>query len=305
MNQTEDFRRSLKLVSQGLENDPGPHLSEEELIAYHQGRVDERARDRTQSHLVQCHECLVVFKSVNDFFEPIREDEEQPGKSEIEREWEIFRRRVGAEKPPDAGAPSARRAGVSFRPRAAFALAAGLILALGLMGFWALRLRQENRQLVAEQSGSAERLKQLEEENRRLQEDVGAARQNYESQLAKLRQPRLNAPIFDLFPQEFIQRSGAGTELNRITLPATTKEFILILNGDGQPDYPNYDVEFVDAQRQPVWRGEGLRRDGHGNFVITLDRTFLRPGEFRLKLYGRKDSRSRQIAEYPVWFKSS
>jgi hypothetical protein len=126
-------------------------------------------------------------------------------------------------------------------------------------------------------------------------------RQHYESQLAQLRQPQLNIPIYDIFSQESIRRSGDQSEVNRVAIPQTTKYFTLILNGEGQLTYPDYVIEIMDRKGQLVWRGEGLRRDSHGNVVMTLDKTFLGEGQYRLQLYGQRGGRTRRIAEYIVF----
>jgi hypothetical protein len=295
----------LRAASCELEDNPGRHLGEEELIAYQQGRLDADEREKSQSHLVRCSVCRDAFRDLTDFFEPAREGEEVISEAEIRREWKALRRRIWPEEKPADRASGLGLAGLLRWPRTAFALAAALVLAITMTGAWALWLRQEKqqlaRQLQTEQSAWAERLKQLEQENRGLQEQVGAAKQNYEAQLAELRRPLLNAPIYDVYSQQSIQRSGGDSKGNPVKVPQKARRFTLILNGEGQSQYPDYVIEIIDPKGQSVLKEGGLIRDSLGNFSIELDRASMSAGKYRLKLYGQTDKRSQEMAEYVVW----
>jgi len=75
MDTREEFQRYMTAIS-GEEDRLSRHLSEDELIEYQQGRLEDLERDTIQSHLVQCDACIAVLKQVSDFFEPAREGEE-------------------------------------------------------------------------------------------------------------------------------------------------------------------------------------------------------------------------------------
>ena len=161
--------------------------------------------------------------------------------------------------------------------------------------------RQNYESQLAEQRNSEqEKLRRLEEENRRLREQAGTAQRNYESQLAELQGPQLNAQVYDILPQELIVRSGDESGANQITLPPGRQKFTLILNGAGLKAYPNYSIEIINQRGRTIWRGKGLKRGKDGNFVMTLDRTFLNKGEYRLKLYGQTDGGAQSAAEYRI-----
>jgi hypothetical protein len=303
MDTKEVFQEYMKAVNGEFDHDLGCHPNEQELIDYQRGRLDEGEREKIQSHLVQCDDCLAAFKDVSDFFDPPRAGEETIGQVDVKDEWKTFQRRVLTEEFLAAPAPAPRRTGYSLSGRAMFALAAGVILVIGSTVGWAFWLRQKNQQLAkqlqSEQTVWAAQVKELERENRRLQEQATTL-QEIESQLAELRQPQLNVPIYDIFPRDLTQRSTEEIPVNRIQVPSTAKSFALILNGQGQPTFPDYLIEIVDRSDQLTWYGEGLGRDAHGNFVITLNRTFLREEQYRLRLYGRRNERSQRIAEYVV-----
>lgn len=239
-----------------------------------------------------------------------------------------------------AGAVAPRPSAPRLRKGLPLALAAGLAVAAALPLAWAVWSRQDRadavRRLQLEQEEMARRLKQLEEENLRLREQaresrppeeslgrppedslgreaaeseqenqrlrkqLGAAERRHQTELAELRRPQLNAPLYDVLPQEMTVRSAEGEEVTRIVLSPRERSFTLILNGGGLPPYPKYDMEIRGRGGKSVWRGTGLRQDGGGNFVLTLDRGFLRDGRYSLKLFGRSAEGTKAVAEYNI-----
>lgn len=302
-----EFRRYLEALDGEWEDRLGRHLEEDELIAYVRGQLETADVERMQSHLLCCAACAATLKDVADFFEPRREGEESLSQRAIHREWETFWRRVQAEE----GVVTPKGIPRWFVPRAVFALAASLLVAVGLVGFWSWHLRQESQELARQLQAERDRRADLEQENRRLQEQARALARTYESQiarleshLAELREPQPNIPVYDLFSREFFVRSGSADVANRIVIPATTRSFSLVLTAENQPEYPSYTIELVDREERLRWRAVGLRRDRHGNFTLTLNRAFLSPGEYRLLLYGQQDGRLRRIAEYVLSLRS-
>jgi hypothetical protein len=245
-----------------------------------------------------------MFKGVMTFFGPAGEAAEPIGEAALDRKWEALWPRVAGKDQPPTLAHDVKPTGFWFHPRALFALAASLVVALGVMSFWALRLRNETRelarQLQAVQTTSTDQMKALEQERQRLQQQASAMQHNYESQLAQLRLPSVNAPIYDLMPRGSVPRSGGENETHRIQVPATVRNVVMILHRDDDRIYPSYAVEIVNPQGQLQWRGEGLQPTSDGGFVITFDRTFLSSGTHRLNLYGQSGGRARKIAEYVV-----
>lgn len=337
MDGRDEARVYMNAIIPELEDDAGSHPSVDALTAYHQGRLTGSARAVVRDHLVTCDECLALFKDANDFFSPPPAGDEGVSEIEIHREWRALWRQINAEG--EAATPAGIVAARALRPRSrkvwALALAAGLSVAVTLPLVWIALSRQDGpdslsmvRQLELEQREMAERLKQLEEQNRqlreqaregrpaddsraselaeseqenqRLREQLEALRQRREAELAELRRPQLNAPLYDILPQEMTVRSGAGREVTRIELPPGKRSFTLILSGGGLPPYPKYDIEIRGRGGKRVWRGMGLRREDGGNFVLTLDRSFLREGQYSLKLFGRSSEGTKEVAEYNI-----
>jgi hypothetical protein len=308
LHQQENFSLAMKEDIEDFKYDPPGHLSEEALVNYQCGRLDEVELEKVQFHLLQCDRCLAVFNDVKDFFEPRREDEEAINRGRIEREWLAFRDRVDVKEEAESRAPGRHRRRFWSSPALTLALAASLLILLGLTTVWMMNLRKQNRvlagQLEAEQKSWADRVKELEEENRILQEQVGTAerntppRQNPEAQRADLRQPALNVPIYDLYSLQSVRRSADPEQVNRIKIPSAASSLVLILNGESQSNDSDYAIEIANPTGKVIWRGRGLKRNGYGNFTLTLERTFLSRGTYRLKLYGQGGQPPHLVAEY-------
>jgi hypothetical protein len=322
MDPKEEFRVYMKAVSRGLEDDSSLHISEEALIAYQQDRLGGPERNRVQHHFTKCSTCFDRFKDVSDFFQPARREEESLSEATIAREWETFRRQILMQE--QQSAVDVRRSKFRtpfFAPRA-LALAATLLIILTAgWGFWLANQRaQLARQLETEQALWAEKRAELDRENRRLQEENKEAGQNevrlkqlekdhqelqrqaalYESEIAALKQPELNSPIYDIYEQGSAQRSTSDEPDNSVVISRNSKAVTLILNGADQPEHGVYVIEMLNQNGRLRWRREGLRRDNLGNFVVTLNRASLGQGRVLLKIYGRSGKRSELIAQYSL-----
>lgn len=311
----------LKEVLHELEGPVGPHLQDEELIAYLREPLDAEDRERIEKHLVYCAACREEFLSVRAFFEPAEAEEPTVSPQEIARGWHEFWQRVAGLGAAEAAQPTPGKfrflgrglPGLGKFSWLEFALAAGLLVAVGVAGLWTVRLERQQQHLVSSLQQEQQRTRALEQENERLKEQLERQREEqeralqrldeswrarHETEIARLREPDLNLPLYDLFSQEALVRAGRTDAINRITIPPTARRFGVILNGEGQPDYPHYELEIVDRRGHVVWKGRGLRRDRYGNFVLALDRTFLKPGEYRLHLFGRQQGQRSRIAQY-------
>jgi hypothetical protein len=187
------------------------------------------------------------------------------------------------------------------------ALAASLLVAVMVIGLWALSLRRENQLLAertAEQSRASDLAKaknhdletsgtelqqqkqSLEEENRRLKEQLATAERQREIELAQLRQPDINVPVRNVYPVGDAQRSTGTSEVNRVRVPRGTRAFVLIL-GNYKPGYSEYRLEIKDASGRAGARREGLKPDQTGDLSVMLNRTVLGAGKYTLNLFGQ------------------
>jgi hypothetical protein len=296
------------ILDQDYRYDSTHHPSHEQLIGYFDGKLSQAAHESLQAHLVDCNHCLEVFQDVRDFFEIHGEDDEVITEGRFSA-WTALWRRICEE-----ANEKVHRADLvpKWRMNAltTIAIAAMLLVAVGL-GIWVLRqrsqeqnltaqlarIRQENAELQANQQNLAARTKELEEQNLQLQERARAA-QSGTPESNTVSKPELNPPIYDLYPRNFTQRSGAQNEVNRIKVPASANSIILILNGEGLAGASNYGVEIVNEQGKSIWRARGLIKGQLGNLTLKIDRSFIGPGAYRLNLYGPGGWTSRALAEY-------
>ena len=135
----------------------------------------------------------------------------------------------------------------------------------------------------------------LQQEIRRLKEQVAAAEQQRGSQLAQVRQPDTNLPAINIYPVGDAQRSSGTSEVNHVRLPAETRSFVLLLS-DIQPGRANYQLEIINSSGRTVRRLRGLKRDRNGEIGLTLNRSLLTENKYTLKLLGQ----GKLIAEYVV-----
>jgi hypothetical protein len=274
----EQFRAHLKAAAAGLEASGRACPASSDLVAHYRGELDPALREQIESHLMTCPACREKLRDVSEFFDAPRPDEQAIPPADLQREWGALWSRIEASTPPAEKHP------IPFRrpaPRWMLALAACLIVGLSTTTIWSL-LRQQQ-------------LGQLEAENRRLRQQSETDRQ----QVAQLQAPRLNTSIHDVFSGESLARSSRSGAINRVAVSDGTP-FTLLLSGEGVRNFPDYAIEILDSQNRSVWRAQGLKRGTLGNFVITLNGSFLVPGEYRFRLFGKTDTGDQPITEYRV-----
>lgn len=127
----------------------------------------------------------------------------------------------------------------------------------------------------------------------RLKEEIATLRQSARD----LAQPQLEVPIIDLDPSPV--RGGSSGPTATIDIPPTAKSFTVILNFSGE-SYPTHEVEILEARGRRVWRGQVRGKGGSRSINLTLSRSSIADGGYRIKLYGLKDGGREQVAEYPL-----
>ncbi|MGH9762086.1 MAG: hypothetical protein ACREAC_14765, partial [Blastocatellia bacterium] len=216
-------------------------------------------------------------------------------------------------------------------------LAAGLVLALGLGIIWTAQLRNRQResarQFQSERNTLLAQLNQAEKENGRLRDQAEATKKEYEGKLEGSRKasggqtgqpgsgagsnlvsgngasgltaaaPELNVLMFDVFPERAVQRAGgAGESLgdwNDIRIPSRAASFVLLLNANGLAADRSYRVDIVNQSNRVIWRGNGLKEDGNGNFRMLLSTSVTVPGTYRLRLY-EQSGPGKPVADYKI-----
>ncbi len=268
---------------------------------YVRGKLTAAERRAFQEHLFECDECAHEAEVTSRFVAGVRDAA-----------------RTGLLTAHDQPVGAWFNRGWAFR-WAAPVLAASLLSAIALIGWWALSLRRQNQLLTqhtAEQNRAVEQLRlsetkirelenrgiaaqaekeSLQQEIQRLKEQVAAAEQQRGSQLAQVRPPDTNLPAINIYPVGDAQRSGGTSEVNQVRLASGTRRFVLLLS-DIEPGRANYQVEILSSSGRMVRRMTGLKPDRNGEISVTLDRSLLTENKYTLKLLGQ----GKVIAEYVV-----
>jgi hypothetical protein len=261
------------------------HPGTEELRAYVEQSLGSATREGIDRHLRECSRCAEAMNEVRDFFERPREGERELSEVEVASAWKSMRRRL----------PSQKAASRWAIPPSALALAASVLAALGL-GVATLRLERQNGDLESRLRASESRVQELETENERIEESST----DLEAELLERNAPDANVLLVDLFSTDWVQRSGGGNPFTDLVLPAGARNVVLILAGEGRSRTGEHVLEIVDRDGRTIWRGEGLRPDPQGNFVLTLGRSFLSDGDYRLVLSENRNGTLARVAEYAV-----
>lgn len=212
----------------------------------------------------------------------------------------------------------------------ALLLALNLALGAALISLYEKTRRltaQLNRQLAEQNRAAATSppvatQRQLEENNRRAEPEEPGRRAEvpvqhatpeesprrsapYEKQIAKLRQtvnkisqPQINVPIVDLDPQGSTRGQSGGA--TAIEVPSSTNLFTLVLNLSGHPAHTGYALEIVNQHDKTVWRGRGLQKSPYDTFTVALPRRLFPSGQYRIRLYGLRDSQRELVEDYAV-----
>ncbi|HKV37886.1 MAG TPA: hypothetical protein VJX67_01645, partial [Blastocatellia bacterium] len=307
MNGEESLRRYLSRSALEQSDPQGQHLAEDQMIKFYRGgKLPPGDQSTLRAHLTECAQCIELFKDVRDFFEPPRHEEKDTPVFEAARTWRGLESRLGLDhkRVVDVGTRVGRS---RFVPIFTSALAASLILVTALGAIWIVRLKNHEREMTgqfqAEERSYAGRLSAAERAQAVASEQAEATRQEYEEKLKQEKQhaqseqgtaraggripPLLNVPIFDVFPEESVERSGSGSVPKATQITAAAESFVLILNGGAQSEYPSYRIEIVDHLDKIIWRASGVKRDRMGNFSLLLSKSVTPPGSYAIRLYGR------------------
>lgn len=269
MNQQRPDLRSDLAALAGAEGAAHPPV--ERLIGYAEDRLPTAEAEALREHLAACPRCARTVLGLAG--EPAEAEAVELSADEMSEQWERLRRRVLADRPELAPAPSPRYeetialapAAPLRRPKAPRelrlyrALAASLLLTTGAALFW---------------GWSASRPAE----------------------------PEINLPIVTLRPSPEPTRGAAPTaEEQEVVLPREAEHLALWL-----AVRPFYDpeaietigVELLGADGEVLWRRWGLRRLQPPGFQILLPRARVPQGRYRLRLIGRRADGEEELAAY-------
>lgn len=243
----------------------GPPPSDEELLAFAQGRLSPEERARVQELLV-CYPDL-ARAVVQPFPEP-QAAENELSQEELAHDWAAIAARLTAPDRRQAAAP------LRWRPRQApgvhallgwrLATGAAAVLAVAFAGL----LYQSQVQV--------------------------------QRQAEELRKPRINPDVRLLLPDG---RRGGGEPQPPIQLPVSGDNLLLRAALINAPSFPDYRMDVVDlAGSAPrlIWSQAGLRRRVDDTLDVWVPRSFLPALDYRLEVYGLGAGPPRRLASYTI-----
>jgi len=247
--------------------EPASHLTADELIAYHTGKLSPAEQARMEDHLVLVPEDASLLLDLAELTAGELGHERPVSEFEQAAAWRDLRSRVAPrdDAPPRPGPVIAfprKRAGIRAAPSLSWlhAVAASLLLCvLGLSG-WVFTLRQT---------------------------------------VTDISRPQLNAPVENLYASA----SRGEDDVTVMTLGPDDRLFTLVLNPawrdlTAEPD--EYQAEIVRSDGEPVWSGRGLRPNVYGSLSLILSRRLVADGDYRIRLYGAGEPRGEPVAEFAL-----
>lgn len=175
---------------------------------------------------------------------------------------------------------------VPVRRRWAMAASIVGILLLGALGWKLVELG--SRGATAERELASARAEAERLRGRAAAADLGRDRAAREltgarEELARLRQPELNVPVFELLPDELVLRGAPAAPLQLVEVPGDRPRLTLILaRPTGAPRARTLEVR--DLSGALLWRGEGLLRHAGGDYTVTVPVSLLPPAGAEIRL---------------------
>jgi hypothetical protein len=113
--------------------------------------------------------------------------------------------------------------------------------------------------------------------------------------VAELSSPEPNAPVLDLYSSG---TRGEGSPAPVLTVPSGARLFTLLLNSAGQRRYEGYRVEILRVGGGKVWENREIEPFSFGSYSLTIPRRAVGPGDYRVRLFGRRGETEEPIDDY-------
>jgi vacuolar-type H+-ATPase subunit E/Vma4 len=318
MTDEEKFRAYMKAAQTSMSDD-GQHLSEAGMIAYHRRAMSDAEREAAQAHLVNCEQCLELFRSARDFVEAPGPDDEEVSAAETTDAWRSLLQRL-----PKTAAVADAKANVLRTDfsrsrdrkfpgsRLTLALAASLLISFGVLGLlgWSLRQEQESRRQ------SQQAALELENRQRELERQLSQLEQSRAEQLKREREQRLAAeaerdrlqslvaiaqpeqPNVPVYPFRLSFERGSEEDLS-LSFKKGVQAVRLRLFQSKPYEFPEYAIALVDQRGQVVREISRLRpARSNGALSVLLNRATFATGMYKLRLFGQQGTTKKQLGEF-------
>jgi len=94
-----------------------------------------------------------------------------------------------------------------------------------------------------------------------------------------------------------------GSRGPAVSMPETTTggdSTLLVAPLVGGREFTGYRMELQDEEGKTRWKSAPLQLRDDDSFSILLPRAFLRPGKYKVLLYGLDGAHEEQLATYPL-----
>lgn len=235
-------------------------IQEEEIIErYVRNQLEPAEREAFEEHYFTCDECFENLQTTERFVAGIRDA--------------ASRRLLTSPQ----GEASGWRARSWWLP--AFAASAVAVVLLGVTTGWLYFVEMANLRGKLDKATG----------NLRTQEQARAAlEQHLQSEL----QAEANVPLVMLESTREVQAKPI-----RVTLPSGATRLVLWVD-IGSGHYRTYRMEVLSADDKLLQTVNQLARNSYGALAVSLPAERLRPGEFRIKLFGEEPVPAALLAEY-------
>ena len=269
MGGQDDFDTAVKAIMAAKREELGEPPSPEELLAYRDGRLEPEKRTRLETAMALHPDAARALADLAAF----PDVEAAPGTPEVTDEdvtarWQAFQKRL-PERPaltpsPVRGGGEGARTGEGARGRGHRRWRTSWLAAAALVLFGLGVLTGFAVRAWRGTSG-----------------------------------PAINVQITELLPRQGDELRSAPSPVER---PKESEELLLVLGGDlhGEHAFAQYEAEVHDAAGQRLWSRRGLRPTALGTFQLAFHRAALRPGTYRIDLFGRGAEGRTRLATYDL-----
>ena len=319
MTDGKEFRAYMK-AAQTTMNDDGQHLSEARIIAYCRRAMPDDEAEAAQAHLVNCEQCIALFRSARDFVEGPGSEDEEINATETDEAWASLLQRLPKTTAvddvetnvvrPDFSRPREQR--FLGGPRLTLALAASLIISFSVLGLLGWRLWQEQNSRRQSQQAALE----LENRQRELEQRLSQLEQTGADELKREREQRLAAeaerdqlqsllatahpeqPNIPVYPFRLSFERGSEEDLS-LSFKKGVPAVRLRLFQSKPYEFPEYAIELVNQRGQVVYELSRLRpARADGALNVLLNRAGFATGKYKLRLLGRQGVTKKQLGEF-------
>ncbi len=229
---------------------------------YVAGRLSVEERAGFEAHLIDCSSCLDRIEAAEALRAGLARvaGREQPRLLPFRMSWR------------------------SRPPAIALALAASVVLLLGVSVVLSMAARRAERALEAERAAAARTAHRLGDVEQKLGAAEAEVRQEREArsalegQLARERRPQLQVPVFALI-------ATRGEEREALRLPPVPQWVIVSLERESPPRFDRYRVTLLSSDGKQLWQGE-LQPTSREQLALGLHSSLLPPGAYVVQLDG-------------------